>query len=67
MNLRDMPSIGLVNPEPPDYWYEEVECPDCEGTGLIPEELDGEIERTECSRCDGTGFLIWDSKNKRFI
>jgi len=30
-------------------------CPDCDGTGEIPDSVDGELVALICERCDGYG------------
>jgi DnaJ-class molecular chaperone len=67
MNLRDLPPIGLVNPEPPEYYYVEEDCPVCEGSGFMSDELCGEVDPCECTRCDGTGYIVIDSRTGKEV
>ena len=64
MNLRD---AKLCDPEcfhEPEYYLVEEICPDCDGTGLIPEEQSGEVVTPDCPTCEGTGYVCRDIRDK---
>lgn len=58
LSLDDLNALmaNADNIEEVQYYGEDIECKDCEGTGEVPWEYKSWEKEFECPLCDGTGF-----------